>query len=980
MHQHNNTQGYLAVLLREHDAITYQLVTTIHSDSIMGKSKAQECTARGTVHLVKWRPKKTTRGLKARWVPDKRTNPSKSVQLSPTKSPAKQPSDRLMYRFSEDFEVGYDDQGSINPMQLPTGLGKNKNKKKTMASTSPLTFMDVRLASHRIPRWKLMTGDYLEILLEREGPPADRKFISGMEDKLAHTTTGTGRTPMMGDHLLHPPAAGTPGACETGDLDSEGPSASAYTGVPQDVDDMGERDIFLENESPAYPNDFPAVGKTQITVVDTSGVHTVSIRFCQCVDARRPDKQLFEMGLFPASFTRPKTAFTFGLLDDFILDNLEYGTSAMNYYSKLRRITSSVFPHLVPDRYRELMRVARQWRQLKLLKWNGFGHDRRDPKDGELALFCPACPQPSINVTLPTQDDETTPGWLYSHSLVMDGNFKAEHLHPAHPEDEVWLTDGQSFMVARARYQAHLGMAKDSAQRSECNNHRAVNQANASWHKLEATGIGGCACARHGCFVPNSMVDFQKGERQMNMDYALCNALSHNTDGLHRALTFYDVNCQYNKHLRQRVDESLHLSIPPGMDIIPGIGLWHIHGHQDKCYVRIDREIMETLWAPLNIISPSARGMSTLHRQECLDYRMNNCNFMKMIRMYPEMVERWEAQEGAAQASRMNDPSALDLYDIQLQKGKSGLLQHSIDEFIAAAGRYLGEGYDADDCIPDMDIEFLDDGPDGGASTDEDIEDVRDLGDNHPKGLFRPEMVVIPLPSNLGIYRCEELGTAGLVRQETTLREGQANDMLHAIRVHLADKAVLFRTTIRPAKSQARTTRAWAQVHSVEWVINLNSMIYKKCRAQLSNLGADQLLEKYRVLEKSDLKATSAVADPNARGQRNSTLPWFWSLDVQGDSVSNDWMNEFYRVHWLRTKALHNHWVEEILLVGHEMRWTIDFLVHRSRTWLGRANQNGDLPGVGRRCYAIRQAQMYRQLAEDAHARFAEVNPTFGHN
>ncbi|KAG0692922.1 hypothetical protein DFH29DRAFT_816956 [Suillus ampliporus] len=111
-------------------------------------------------------------------------------------------------------------------------------------------------------------------------------------------------------------------------------------------------------------------------------------------------------------------------------------------------------------------------------------------------------------------------------------------------------------------------------------------------------------------------------------------------------------------------------------------------------------------------------------------------------------------------------------------------------------------------------------------------------------------------------------------------------------------------------------------------------MIYKKCRAQLSNLGADQLLEKYRVLEKSDLKATSTVADPNARGQRNSTLPWFWSLDVRGDPVSNDWMNEFYRVHWLRTKALCDCWAEEILLVGHEMRWTIDFLVHRSRTWL----------------------------------------------
>ncbi|KAG1751739.1 hypothetical protein EDB19DRAFT_1618084, partial [Suillus lakei] len=55
---------------------------------------------------------------------------------------------------------------------------------------------------------------------------------------------------------------------------------------------------------------------------------------------------------------------------------------------------------------------------------------------------------------------------------------------------------------------------------------------------------------------------------------------------------------------------------------------------------------------------------------------------------------------------------------------------------------------------------------------------------------------------------------------------------------------------------------------------------------------------KYRVLEKSDLKATSVVTDPNAQGQRNSTLPWFWSLDIQGDSVSNDWMNECESIPW----------------------------------------------------------------------------------
>ena len=61
-----------------------------------------------------------------------------------------------------------------------------------------------------------------------------------------------------------------------------------------------------------------------------------------------PDIQMFQHRFFPASFNRPKTVFTFRVLNDFLLDSLECSTSAMNYYSKLWRMTSSMFPHLVP--------------------------------------------------------------------------------------------------------------------------------------------------------------------------------------------------------------------------------------------------------------------------------------------------------------------------------------------------------------------------------------------------------------------------------------------------------------------------------------------------------------------------------------------------------------------------------------------------------------------------------------------------------
>jgi hypothetical protein len=211
-------------------------------------------------------------------------------------------------------------------------------------------------------------------------------------------------------------------------------------------------------------------------------------------------------------------------------------------------------------------------------------------------------------------------------------------------------------------------------------------------------------------------------------------------------------------------------------------------------------------------------------------------------------------------------------------------LQLQIDRFNQSAAAFLGDTMDADDladsCMEQNITEYY--------SSDEDASPTSSV-------CFQPEASFIPLPSNLGIARCDEFGVTDLIDQEVSLREGQANDALHAVRVNLAHKAVIFRKTVRAAKSQAGTTRAWTQVRAVENVISHNVRVYSKCRKQLGKLGADQLLEKYRKLDKGDLKASTAIADPNARGQRNSTLPWFWSLDVKADTSSSDWMTECER-------------------------------------------------------------------------------------
>jgi hypothetical protein len=51
--------------------------------------------------------------------------------------------------------------------------------------------------------------------------------------------------------------------------------------------------------------------------------------------------------------------------------------------------------------------VARMWRLLKMLKWNGFHQGRkvgRAASLGDLVLFCAACPQPGINIPAEVND------------------------------------------------------------------------------------------------------------------------------------------------------------------------------------------------------------------------------------------------------------------------------------------------------------------------------------------------------------------------------------------------------------------------------------------------------------------------------------------------------------------------------------------------------------------------------------------------
>ncbi|KAH9031107.1 hypothetical protein EDB85DRAFT_1866005, partial [Lactarius pseudohatsudake] len=145
----------------------------------------------------------------------------------------------------------------------------------------------------------------------------------------------------------------------------------------------------------------------------------------------------------------------------------------------------------------------------------------------------------------------------------------------------------------------------------------------------------------HGNFVPDSVVDFQKGEAQKNMDYSIFKALNFNREGIEAALISL-IHVSMGVHMMERVNGSNYLKLPDNLELRLAIGLFHIHGHQDTCLARyspsfieggrqIDGETIETLWAPLNEISRSQGECQHHNRREVIDDHMNDSNWKKLI-------------------------------------------------------------------------------------------------------------------------------------------------------------------------------------------------------------------------------------------------------------------------------------------------------------------------------------------------------------
>ncbi|KAI6014642.1 hypothetical protein EDC04DRAFT_2953252 [Pisolithus marmoratus] len=662
----------------------------------------------------------------------------------------------------------------------------------------------------------------------------------------------------------------------------------------------------------------------------------------------------------------------------------------MSFYQKLKRFTNDAFPER--DRYRELMRVSQLWRDLKHRKWFGFWHDmEQDPGDGGLALFCPACPQPGVNLPAAWKvhyDRDTM-----MRQYVIDGNFTAQHMKMNKPELDVALSDGKGYMVAEVPYQSHLKQSLDSKE------------------------------------------IFRKGRESIT-----------------KALVIYDVGCQWSINFRSRVKNSPSLLLPPALEIVPAVGKFHLAAHKLSCFPRyslnfikgaghLDGEILETLWAPFNKISPTAKSMTQAHRQEVYDDHMRDSNWKKLVGMGkfffswrgfpsllkkyknsnkcleemneayeqltavldPDKVARWESDALRAEADR---GEALDIYllkgdkaptfqEVWLQlmknpKSPSGnvgsvawlaegisiedsqdqlrseiqqlsspmstrqevkisekrqRLSSRIEKF-HSNGQAFCKGLDIDGTFtPQDDPAFC--------GSDEEEHEDREFWDDDEGDWEAPEeeveglaseLMSIWMPSAIGAAKLTELGLHDLLKEERELRIGQANNCLDQLRTDLGNKAMLYQQNFRTENSTREGTRTKKES--------------KRARQAILRLDPDgNMAAKYQEILPEDLAGTSKVA-------------WFWAIDGEKSQLNVEaggLMEEFYRINWLKARARRDRWKEEVSLVRHEMLWTGLWFEYHKKMWEQRALQ---LTEPGKEAYANKQMGLWSDFASKARLMF----------
>ncbi|KAF9470579.1 hypothetical protein BDN70DRAFT_777251, partial [Pholiota conissans] len=629
------------------------------------------------------------------------------------------------------------------------------------------------------------------------------------------------------------------------------------------------------------------------------------------------------------------------LLRLFHLLSLTSKVSTYDFYRALERLSDNTGTCTPKSRYRQLLRVSLQWRHLKMLKRGGRGHDEAGvagTKDGELAVQCPSCPHPGINLPADWRDVPEDKKFLYRLLLCMDANFRLKNQLVSNYSQDPGLGTGWAYMVRTKPYEAYVLSKATDDDISSCVAFLAIALALTRFSAgLRYTGVGGVFCGRGEMFMPIGVGNLQKGERYANMDYIL----------------------GWPQEIR----------ISPQINMVPLILKFHEPAHNDKNHEQYsfnlaigmgnsDGEVPERAWAGHNGLGNATKTQGPGSRHDVLDDHFGFWNWKKyhnmgntLIRRYksavmernkqveahrgfteslPErLVAEWEAMCAAWDVDKV-PKSAPNPYVV----ASSGMTQAKLREELRK--EEMENGADSD-CLPHatgpadfirMGLELEDSQRKVRALLNEHLNTPKNLRGPSLKerrthltksikeweviqaiympGLLQyrlqsgkggaiwndnpnPEDIELVLPSRISTDHRETTCVEGLSQLESRFRDAQCHDALEALRRTLRIKMRMVQFKNKNVRGQAQSTRSRALIDGVHRRALASVERYRHARmAKFALCGPGPWEDVFRPLLNSDVRGYS---DPHGR-PRGSGRRGIWEDDQQlqdapGENTNN---------------------------------------------------------------------------------------------
>ncbi|KAL0571417.1 hypothetical protein V5O48_010552 [Marasmius crinis-equi] len=412
----------------------------------------------------------------------------------------------------------------------------------------------------------------------------------------------------------------------------------------------------LNHLSNPCPN--PQKAHQHFQIIHTNGIHHVNVMFCGCNRTIPHYQQLMRRRIYPSTQGVIRTCATFEALD--LLHMLSLVTKAGTYdlYRTLQKLTFNGGVDSHKPRYRALQRMLLQWRHLKMLKRAGRGHEPdgiANTKDGDLAILCPSCPRPGVNLPEGWNQAPKEKRFLYALYLCLDFNFRLKNQLVSSWTRDPGLGDGWAYFVPRKPYEDHIARHMDEKDVSTCVGFAALAQRTTRSSKgLRYTGVGAVLCARSEMVMPNGVCNLEKGERYCNSDIIFAFVMRRYLEWLLLLIVAYDIMCQWMVNLSRRMQNwPQEMRLPSSLYMTPVIPKFHHPAHQeDKEHDRLncnyakglgdcDCECAERMWSSLNPAAPSTKPMGPGSRVLVLNDHFGFYNWGKYVGTGTTLARRY---------------------------------------------------------------------------------------------------------------------------------------------------------------------------------------------------------------------------------------------------------------------------------------------------------------------------------------------------